>query len=70
VVPYPGPGSKRQVSRGGGSLPRWNRNGREIFYVGTDKFMSVEVSTSPTFRASTPRELFTTPALVENRGAP
>ncbi|HUO68440.1 MAG TPA: protein kinase [Gammaproteobacteria bacterium] len=70
VVPYPGPGGKRQVSLGGGSTPRWNRNGREIFYLSADKLMSVEVSTSPAFRALTPRELLATPPLVANRGFP
>jgi Tol biopolymer transport system component len=33
VVPYPGPGGKRQVSSGGGVYPRWR--GQELFYVGT-----------------------------------
>src|SRR5262249_50698512 len=68
VVPYPGPGGKRQVSRAAGSLPRWN--GGEILYVSADKLVSVEVSTSPTFRALAPRELFSTPTLVANRGIP
>jgi hypothetical protein len=31
VVPYPGPGGKTQVSSSGGTQPRWNRNGRELF---------------------------------------
>jgi eukaryotic-like serine/threonine-protein kinase len=35
VVPYPGPGGKRQVSSGGGLYPRWQHDGHELFYVGT-----------------------------------
>jgi serine/threonine-protein kinase len=70
VVPYPGPGGKSQVSRGGGTLPRWNRNGRELFYMNAGKLMSVEVETAETFRALTPRALFTLPPLLQNRGPP
>ena len=32
VVPYPGPGGKRQVSTTGGQLPRWSRTVPELFY--------------------------------------
>jgi serine/threonine protein kinase/Tol biopolymer transport system component len=45
VVPFPGPGGKRQISAGGGSYPRWRRDGREIFYVGPDnRLRAAEVS--------------------------
>jgi len=33
AAPFPGPGGKRQISSGGGVLPRWRRDGKEIFYV-------------------------------------
>jgi serine/threonine-protein kinase len=68
VVPYPGPGGKSQVSRGGGTLPRWNRNGRELFYLNAGKLISVEVETAEGFRALTPRTLLTLPPLAQNRG--
>jgi serine/threonine-protein kinase len=32
VRPFPGPGGKWQVSTGGGTMPVWSRNGRELFY--------------------------------------
>src|SRR5258706_2718859 len=32
VRPFPGPGGKWQVSTGGGVMPVWSRNGRELFY--------------------------------------
>jgi Tol biopolymer transport system component len=32
VRPFPGPGGKWQISTGGGLLPIWSRNGRELFY--------------------------------------
>ncbi|MGD1095748.1 MAG: hypothetical protein ABSB35_27610 [Bryobacteraceae bacterium] len=37
VVPFPGPGGKRQISAGGGSFPRWRQDGKEIFYIGADQ---------------------------------
>src|SRR5262249_22305576 len=58
VQPYPGPGGKIQVSTEGGAEPVWARSGRELFYRQGDKMMAVEVTTHPSFSASTPRVLF------------
>jgi Tol biopolymer transport system component len=58
VQPYPGPGGKVQVSTDSGAEPVWARNGREIFYRKAEKMMAVDVSTQPSFSASTPRMLF------------
>src|SRR5579871_6738527 len=33
VRPFPGPGGKWQISAGGGSVPVWSHNGRELFYA-------------------------------------
>ena len=33
VRPFPGPGPNRQVSSGIGIVPRWRRDGQELFYV-------------------------------------
>jgi eukaryotic-like serine/threonine-protein kinase len=42
VVPFPGPGGKWQVSKGGGGQPYWPR-GKELFYVSNDfQLMAVE----------------------------
>jgi dipeptidyl aminopeptidase/acylaminoacyl peptidase len=47
VRPFPGPGGKWQVSTGGGYLPKWSRNGRELFYRTPDnKIMVVTYSIS------------------------
>ncbi|MFY9530945.1 MAG: protein kinase, partial [Candidatus Acidiferrales bacterium] len=44
VRPFPGPGGKWQVSTEGGYLPRWRRDGKEIFYLSPDnKLMVAEV---------------------------
>ena len=60
VIPFPPtPGAKWLVSQGGGVQPRWNRNGKELFYISSDsKMMSVEVATRPVFQAGTPHPLF------------
>src|SRR5262249_36245816 len=48
VRPFPGPGGKSQISANGGVQPRWNKNGKEIFYVSLDsKMMAAPVKLSP-----------------------
>ncbi|MDH3785380.1 MAG: hypothetical protein OEV00_08655, partial [Acidobacteriota bacterium] len=34
---FPGRGERFQVSRGGGSQPRWSRDGRELFYASANR---------------------------------
>jgi hypothetical protein len=64
VVPFPGPGGKTQVSTDGGRLPRWNRNGRELFYVSGTWLMAVDVEIAPVFRRLTPKPLLESPSLA------
>ena len=48
VIPFSrrGTAGKRQISSGGGVLPRWRRDGRELSYIGPDnRFMAAELST-------------------------
>jgi Tol biopolymer transport system component/predicted Ser/Thr protein kinase len=51
---------RRQISSGGGTMPRWRRAGKEIYYWALDgRIMAVEVNgAGAVFQASTPRELF------------
>jgi serine/threonine-protein kinase len=56
--PYPGPERKVPVSTGGGTHPRWNPNGKELFYRNGNRMMVVDVSTRPDLSLSTPRVLF------------
>jgi serine/threonine protein kinase len=58
VQPFPMPsGGKWKI--GSGNQPRWQRDGKELFYVSTDsKLMAVDVTTNPTFKAGTPKALF------------
>ncbi|MEO8056609.1 MAG: hypothetical protein ABI768_15720, partial [Acidobacteriota bacterium] len=59
VRTYPDPGGKWQISTGGGSQPRWRRDGRELFYLAPGfRWTAVPVKTSPTFEKGTPQELF------------
>jgi serine/threonine protein kinase len=61
VQPFPASGGKWQVSTGGGTQPRWRRDGKELFYVSADKrLMAVEVKADATFEAGVPKALFGT----------
>jgi Tol biopolymer transport system component len=57
VRPFPGPGGKWQISTGGGFLPKWSRNGKEIFYRTMDnKIMVVAYTASAdSFHADKPQ---------------
>ena len=43
LVAFPTGGGRWQVSGSGGIAPRWNPNGRELFYVESTKLMAVSV---------------------------
>jgi len=54
---------KWQVSEGGGIGPRWQRDGKEIYYRAPDgKVMAVENTAGTTFRSGTPKPLFQAPS--------
>src|SRR5262249_31048464 len=55
---FPGPREKLTVTNEGGNEPLWAPSGRELFYRNGDAIMTVDVTTSPTLRAGTPRKLF------------
>jgi len=64
VRPYPATGSGNEllISNGGGSQPRWRRDGKELFYFSSGgKLMVVDVATGPVFKAGVPRLLFQAP---------
>jgi eukaryotic-like serine/threonine-protein kinase len=46
VAPFPGPGGKWLISKGAGFMPRWRRDGAEIFYYSIEdrKLMAVSVN--------------------------
>ena len=61
VQSFPTPGKKWRVSTGGGSRPVWSRDGKELFYIATDrKLMASTVKAGTTLETGTPRPLFLT----------
>ncbi len=63
VIPFPPSpaGGRWVVSKGGGVMPRWRRDGKELFYISPDsQMMAVDVSTTPIFQAGNPHALFQT----------
>lgn len=59
VTSFPGTAGKWQVSRGGGSEPRWRGDGKEIFYVSPGGILTaVPVDAAGTFVTGTPVPLF------------
>jgi Tol biopolymer transport system component len=57
VTSFPARTGRRQISTGGGSRPRWRKDGRELFYAGRGgKIMTVEVLPGGEF--GSPKELF------------
>ena len=65
VAPFPGPGSRIQVSSGGGSQPRWRGDGQELFYLSPElKMMAAQVTAAAgDFRVGSVQTLFTFSAL-------
>jgi Tol biopolymer transport system component len=59
VTSFPSAAGKWQVSRGGGSEPRWRGDGKEIFYIGpAGMLMTVAVSSENGFSTGAPAPLF------------
>jgi eukaryotic-like serine/threonine-protein kinase len=60
-----GAGRKWQVSRAGGSNPRWRADAKELFFAALDEtVMAAEIAPSNTFQAGTPKSLFRIPSGV------
>jgi len=66
VRSFPDQGEKYRVSTSGGMIVQWSRDGKELlffslsqYYYGSGPIYAVDVETRPTFRAGTPRVLFT-----------
>ena len=59
VQPFPLTGQKWLISSGGGSMPLWRDDGREIFYVTEDgKIMSAELKADGAFESVVTKPLF------------
>jgi len=63
AIPFPPSpsGGRWLVSNGGGVMPRWRRDGKELFYISPDsQMMAVDVATRPVFHSGNPHALFQT----------
>jgi eukaryotic-like serine/threonine-protein kinase len=59
VTTFPSAAGKWQVSRGGGTEPRWRGDAKEIYYIGpTETLMAVAVETGGTLSSGAPVPLF------------
>lgn len=64
VQSYPGGANRIPVTREGGSLPRWSRDGKELFYVTGEAVVAVDFHPDGSFGA--PRRLFDRIAFLLN----
>jgi Tol biopolymer transport system component len=55
---FPSGGDKKLASTGGGDHPRWNPNGKELFYASGDKMMTVAVEAESELILGRPTMLF------------
>jgi len=59
VSPFPFTGEKVRVSSGGGTSPRWSRDGRELFYASDARqLVAVPIRTTPSLQLGAPVTLF------------
>jgi eukaryotic-like serine/threonine-protein kinase len=63
ITAFPGAGAKWQVSTEGGDVPKWRRDGKELFFLDlSDNLLAVDVSTlSNSVRLGAPHVLFHSP---------
>ena len=59
IKPFPRGAGKWQISRDGGSSPRWSTGGGRLFFTAGDRLMEVRVTMRPSVSLGAPRELFT-----------
>jgi eukaryotic-like serine/threonine-protein kinase len=61
VRPFPGPGSRTQISIDGGTAPVWSRDGRELFFAKEGALFATSVTLSGVFTSGPVRRLFSGP---------
>jgi eukaryotic-like serine/threonine-protein kinase len=58
IQPFPEGGYKLQVSFDGGELPKWSRDGKELFYLGGEMLVAAALETKPHLSVVSSRPLF------------
>jgi dipeptidyl aminopeptidase/acylaminoacyl peptidase len=67
VTPIDAVGSRRRVSVGGGQTPRWQRDGKELYYMAPHGgVMSVRITLGPVLHFEPARQLFVVADRVVN----
>jgi dipeptidyl aminopeptidase/acylaminoacyl peptidase len=56
---------KWQVSRSGGRQPQWGPGSRELFFLGPDAMMAIDIESEPAFSLGAPKRLFPTAGYTE-----
>ena len=70
VQAYPLPAGRLQVSRDGGTKPRWTKHSNRLYFIsGGTKFMVSTVITDPDLRSDVPRLVVDEPLLAQDSGA-
>jgi len=65
VQSFPTPGSKVQVSNGGGDAPAWRRDGKRLFFIAPGRsLMAADATPGPALRVGAPVKLFRFPRAV------
>jgi serine/threonine-protein kinase len=70
VASFPDMTSKRLVSRGGGTEPRWARNGRELYFKSGGQLVTVSLAAGRSFTPGNPQPLFPLAGFREARNHP
>ena len=71
ITAFPGGGAKWQVSTAGGTIPKWRKDGKELFFLdNADNIMTVDVAfADKAIRLGTPRVLFQAVGTQRSAGA-
>jgi len=72
VQPFPGPGKRTQISTGGGRMPQWRRDGKELFYLSADSRLMAQsvVLNGPKAEPGTAMALLSLPAGTNYAASP
>jgi serine/threonine-protein kinase len=67
IANFPQGGTRRLVSRDGGTEPRWSKDGRVLYYVGQGQLMQVPMGSDPLRTMGDPSALFRLDGYVRAR---
>jgi dipeptidyl aminopeptidase/acylaminoacyl peptidase len=65
IAAFPGPGSRKAVSTGGGDFPLFSDDGRTLFYRRNSQILAADIETTPTLTIGASRVAFEIPGAPE-----